>query len=352
MGSGYTSVPTVVVAGGGSDPDKVLPTFTAVLGTGGNAQKVVSLITVTPGSHLTAAPTLTFTGGAGTGAAATSTIAVVANAVCAAIPTVISRLKAKFLPEGPSSSVATFETWLETLPQDVNFMHPLYQVALQADEDGDLITKPLSPYIIGLYVRRDSEFDGVPGHSVANQSINGLVGISPRVRLDISGASSVGMELIEKHAGIVIRGENGVDGSLTDGGFTFWGTDTLSADTQWMFSNVVRMRDFIEINLTKAVKFYLGRFNITEQTVQAIINTMDGYLSTLRADRDILDFKISFDEDQNSPEELRLGFITIAFQAEEPPPLRKITMKSRRMAEALTDLVTSISDTLGNLQSA
>ena len=275
-----------------------------------------------------------------------------ANAVCAAIPTVLSRLKAKFLPEGPISSDSTWQTWAETLPQDMNIIHPLRQVARIADEDGDLISKPLSPYIIGLYARRDSEFDGVPGHSVANQSVNGLVGVSPRIKLDIGSDTSQGMQLIEKHAGIVVRGENGSDGSLTDGGFTFWGTDTMAADTQWMFSNVVRMRDYIEINLTKAVKFYLGRFNVTEQTVQAIVNTMDSYLSQLRADRDILDFRITFDEDQNSPEELRLGFITIAFQAEEPAPLRKITMKSRRYRDAYTDLVQAISETLGNLQSA
>lgn len=354
MGSGYTSAPTVEVAGGGSDPGKVLPAFTAVLGTGGNAQKVVSLTMTNPGKHLTAAPTITFTGGAGTGAAATTTIDDITNPVCAAIPTVISRLRAKFLPEGPNSSKAAFLTWLETLPQDMNFMHPLYQVAkIQDPEDaGEVITKPLSPYIIGLYVRRDAEFEGNPGHSVANQSINGLIGISPKVKLDITNDSTEGQELIEKHAGIVVRGENGVDGSLSDGGYTFWGTDTLAADTQWMFANVVRERDFIEIALIRAVRFYLGRYNITDQVVQAIVNTMESFLSSLRADRHIIDFRLGFDPDQNSPEELRLGFLTIMFKAEEPAPLRKVTIKSRRYREALVDLAASISATLDNLQSA
>lgn len=352
MGSGYTAAPTVAVTGGGSDSGKVLPTFEAVLGTGGDAGKVVAVNVVTPGKHLTAAPTISFTGGSGTGAAGTVVLETLANAVCAAIPTVLSRLRAVFIPEGPNDSEAAFETWLETLAQDIRILHPLYQQARLLDGDGDPISKPLSPYIAGLYVRRDSEFDGVPGHSVANQSINGLVGITPKVRLDITNDSSQGMSLIEKHAGIVIRGESGADGSLTDGGFTFWGTDTLSADTQWMFANVARMRDFIEIDLIKATRFYLGRFNVTDQTVQAIINTMDSRLSTLRADRDILDFRIDFEEDQNSPEELRLGFVTIAFRAEEPAPLRKVTIKSRRYSDAQTELVSAISETLGNLQSA
>lgn len=353
QGSGYTSAPTVDVSGGGSDPNKVLPTFTAVVGTGSDDGKIVSVTIDTAGEHLTAAPTLAFTGGGGgSGAAATTAIETLANGVCAAIPTVLARLRAVFIPEGPSSSESAYETWLETLSQDIRILHPLYQDARVLDEDGEPVTKPLSPYIAGLYVRRDSEFDGVPGHSIANQSVNGLVGVTPRVKLDITNDSSQGMALIEKHAGIMVRGESGVDGSLSDGGFTFWGTDTLSADTQWMFANVARMRDFMELNLIKAVKFYIGRYNVTDQTVQAILNTMDSYLSQLRADRDILDFRITFDEDQNSPEELRLGFLTIAFQAEEPAPLRKITMKSRRYREALTELANSISETLGNLESA
>jgi len=353
QGSGYSSAPTVTPSGGGSDPDKVLPTFQAVLGTGADAGKVVSVTVLTPGSHLTEAPTLAFgAGGGGTGAAGTAIIETLANGVCAAIPTVLERLRAVFIPEGPSSSESAYETWLETLPQSVRIFHPLYQEARVLDADGDPVNKPLSPYIAGLYVRRDNEFDGVPGHSVANQSVNGLVGVTPKVRLDITNDSSQGMALLEKHAGLMFRGEAGVDGSLSDGGFTFWGTDTLSADTQWLFANVARMRDFMEINLIKAERFYLGRFNITDQTVQAVLNTMDSYLSQLRADRHILDFRITFDEDQNTPEELRNGFITIAFAAEEPAPLRKITMKSRRYRPALVELVNSISETLGNLQSA
>ena len=275
-----------------------------------------------------------------------------ANPVCAAIPTVLARLRAVFIPEGPTSSESAYETWLETLPQDIRILHPLRQKARALDADGYIVDKPLSPYIAGLYVRRDNEFDGVPGHSVANQSVNGLLGVTPKIKLDITNDSSEGMALLEKHAGIMVRGESGVDGSLADGGFTFWGTDTLSADTQWLFANVARMRDYMEIDLIKAERFYLGRFNITDQAVQAVLNTMDARLSQLRADKHIIDFRISFEEDQNTPEELRNGFITIGFQAEEPAPLRKITMKSRRYRPALVELVSSIAETLANLQSA
>lgn len=300
-----------------------------------------------PGAY-TVAPTFSFATSTGlTGASASVTSATLGNQICASIPTILARLKAKFLPEGPTDSHANWLTWKELLPEDMNIIHPLAQDAMVLSGES-IVTKPLSPYIIALYARRDSEFDGIPGHSVANQNINGLVGISPKIDLDITSDSSLGMTYIEENAGIVIRGETGVDGSLTDGGFIFWGTDTLAADTQWLFANVVRLRDYIEINQIKALRTYLGRFNLTIQTVQAVVNTMESELSKMRANGDLLDYRIDFVEDLNTPEDLRLGFLTIAFRAEEPPPLRKITVRSRRYRDALTELVQNISIQLGS----
>ena len=81
--------------------------------------------------------------------------------------------------------------------------------------------------------------------------------------------------------------------------------------------------------------------------MQAIINTLDTQCRSLRPEH-ILDYRLSFDPDANSPEELRLGNIDLTFKAEEPPVLRKITIRSRRMREALDGLVRSISIQLGN----
>lgn len=72
QGSGYASPPAVVFAGGGSNIGKVMPTATAVLGTGGDAGKVVSISVDTQGAFLDTAPTISFTGGGGSAAAATA----------------------------------------------------------------------------------------------------------------------------------------------------------------------------------------------------------------------------------------------------------------------------------------
>lgn len=338
-GAGYTSAPTVTFTGGGGAG----AAGTALVANGA----VTGVVITNPGSGYTGAPTISFAGGEGTGAAGRVEITQQANAVCAIMPTICDRLKAHFLPEGPTNSRQAAIDWLETLPRSPAIFHPLRQDAKVLGENGAIVTKPLSPYVIARYVRRDAEFDGRPFHSIANQPLNGLVGVSPIIRMSITDENSEGQSDLEHSFGIVFRGDVGVDGALTEGGFVFWGTDTLSDQSEWLFANVVRGRDYIELMQTRALRVYLGKYNLTLQTVQAIINTLETQLVNFKADQDIIDYRIEFEPDANTPEELRLGNLDITFKAEEPPVLRKITIRSRRHREALTALVQSISISLG-----
>jgi phage tail sheath protein FI len=352
QGSDMTEAPAVSFTGGGNDPNKVLPTAHAVMGTGADVGKVASLVIDSAGANLAAPLTVEFTGGGDDVnkvlPTATATVDQIANGVCAIMPTICERLKAMFLPEGPTSTRQAAIDWLETIPRSARILHPLRQDAKVLDADGNVATKPLSPYIVALYARRDAEFGGRPGHSIANQTVYGIVGVTPTIPFSITDPAVVGQDDLAISLGIVFRGDTGVDGALTDGGFTFWGTDTLSEQSEWLFANVCRMRDYIELMQVRSVRTYLGRFNLTSQTVQAIINTLDTQLRSFKADGDILDYRIEFDPDANQPSELRLGNIDLTFKAEEPPVLRKITIRSRRYAEALDGLVRSISVQLGN----
>ncbi len=336
-GFGYTEPPEITVAGAGTG---------AVL-TASLTGRVRSISITKPGVGYTSAPTVAFSGGAGTGAAGTASIDQYGNGVMATIPTILDRLRAVMQPEGPTASRTAWLNWLETLPQSQRILHPLVQDAKVIDANGDTVTRPLSPYVIGRYVRRDNEFEGRPFHSVANQPLNGLVGVTPVIPFSLIDASSVGQDYIERSAGIVVRGESGVEGALTAGGYQFWGTDTLSANSSYLFAHVVRGRDYTELTQVKFVKSFLGRFNINSQTVQAIVNSMEGHLSGLRADGDILDYRVFFEPNRNTPGELRLGYLDITFQAEEPPVLRKITVRSRRYIEALEALSQQLAIQIG-----
>jgi len=72
-GSGYTSVPTVAIEAP-STPDATQATATAVLGTGTNADKVVSITLDVAGTGYTSIPNVTITGGGGTNATATANV--------------------------------------------------------------------------------------------------------------------------------------------------------------------------------------------------------------------------------------------------------------------------------------
>ena len=89
----------------------------------------------------------------------------------------------------------------------------------------------------------------------------------------------------------------------------------------------------------RTLRFYLGRFNLTGQTIQAVLNTMGFAMRDLKADGDILGYEVKFTRDQNSAEELRQGRFTINFAAEEAPVLRYLGIQSARYRPALDALL-------------
>lgn len=338
-GSAYASG-TIAFAGGGGSGATAHPVFTGGV--------LTSIVIDDPGNGYTSAPTATFTGVTGTGAVIGAVaIGVLANAVVTAIPAVLGRLNAVFLPEGPATTYAAWLAYRETIQSD-RVLHPLSQDAKVTDADGAIVTRPLSPFIIGIYVRRDADNSGRPFRSIANQPIYGIVGISRPIPFSYTDGALEGQTILANNGGIVVKGEAGVESSVGTGGFVFWGTDTCSEDPLWLFAHVVRGRDYIELGQLRTLRYYLGRFNITVATVNAILNTMSSELQLLKNYGDILDFRRGLDPDVNSPELLRQGFIHVFFRAEEAPVLRKITISSRRYREALTRLLEGIAVSLGS----
>jgi hypothetical protein len=101
----------------------------------------------------------------------------------------------------------------------------------------------------------------------------------------------------------------------------------------------VRGRDFIHLMFLRTLRGFLGRRNIDYGTVQDVLDTMRFALRDLKADGDIIDYKVGFTSDQNSPEQLRLGKFTVDFAAEEPPVLRHLGIRSARYRAALDVLL-------------
>lgn len=258
-----------------------------------------------------------------------------ANPVCAALPTVLDKLLAHAVVEGPGTSLAAYTAWRETMSHK-----RLIPQETWCKVDG--VKQPMSPRIIGIAIRRDHEYGGRPFHSWANQPVQGIDGPDRKVSYSLTDGATEGQTILSQNGGIVVRGEMGVENAIASSGFIYIGTDTCSEDSLWQFYNVTRGRDYIHLMLLRTLRFYLGRYNIDAAVVDMIYRTMDFGLRDLEADRDILGYKISFQRDQNSPEELRLGKLTIDFAAEEPPVLRWLNIRSARYRPALDALLDEI----------
>ncbi len=327
-GSGYTSAPTVAITGGGGTGATATATITGDAITG---------FTVTdPGSGYETPPTITLTGGGGTGGAGTAVVADLANPVCAALPAVCDKLLAHAVVDGPGTTEQDAINWRETLNH--SRLIPV-DPAVKVLDGGLTVVQPMSPAIVGVGVRRDHEKQGRPFHSWANQPVQGILGPSRPINFSLTDGATEGQRLLSNNIGVLLRGELGVETAIAQGGFVFVGTDNAGEDDLWRFYNVTRGRDYIHLMLLRTLRFYLGRFNITGQTIQAVLNTMETGLRNLKADGDVLGYEIKFTRDQNSPEELRQGRFTVNFAAEEAPVLRYLGVQSSRYRPALDALL-------------
>lgn len=381
-GTDYTA-PTVVATGGGSHPQKVLPTLSATVdqdgiitainvvtagayitedliititedGHGGDLAAATAVLTSTtlqkleitaPGTGYATNPTVAFSGGGGTGAAGQATIGPAANALLVEMTAVATSLLAHIIADAPHSSDLANTNWREAHSSD-----RIIPVAMEVKVGQAAETRPGSPYAAGLIVRTDFEHGGVPSHTAANRAIQGIVAPERYMDFSITDGATEGQDYLSRNMGIIVRGEVGVESAIARAGFIYIGTDTLSEDVLWTFYNVNRMRDYIHLIFLQTLRFYLGRYNITYQTIDAIRQTMVNALEGLKAFQHILGYKVDFRGEHNSADELRLGHVKIQFAAEEPPVLRKLTIRSLRYRPALDDLVANIVQQLETAQ--
>jgi phage tail sheath protein FI len=213
-----------------------------------------------------------------------------------------------------------------------------------------IVIRPLAPRMAGIMVARDHA-TGAPFHSAANQPVQGIISPNREIGFNLTDSANEAQELLAANIGVLIRGEVGDDFAIASGGFVLISTDNAGEDELWRMYNVMRGRDYIHLGMLRALRWYLGRYNIIGHTVKAILNTMKFFLRDLHADQHILGYEVNFRTEGNSPEQIRLGKLTVGFKAEEPPVLKHITIESARYREAIDAMVADLATQL-NLASA
>ncbi len=284
----------------------------------------------------------------GTLATYTATIVAGANPVVAGATSICNQLLGMMIVESAGSSMQNDLDWRETMQS-----HRLIPISggcrVMDPVTSYIVIRPLAPRMAGIMVRRDHE-TGAPFHSAANQAVQGIISPNREIGFNLTDSANEAQELLGANVGVLIRGEVGDDFAIASGGFVLISTDNAGEDPIWQMYNVMRGRDFIHLGMLRALRFFLGRYNIIGHTVQAILNTMQFFLRDLHADQHILGYQVNFRTEGNSPEQIRLGHLTVGFQAEEPPVLKHITIESSRYREAIDAMVGDLATQL-NLSS-
>jgi hypothetical protein len=345
---GYTSqrpngVSAVTVTAGGTGYTAATVTAAETNGAGFVGECVITggaitaIRVISPGNY-SVAPILTIDGD-GYDATATAALDDLANPIAATLPAVLASYLGVAVIDGPATSEADAIDARETLQSDrLIFVDPDVKVL----EDGSVARRPSSPRIIGIAVRRDFEYEGRPFRSWANQPIYGIVGPGRSIEFSLTDGSVEGQALLGHEVGVIVRGESGDDFAIADGGFVFIGTDNLGEEAIWQQYHKVRGRDFIELTALRTLRSYLGRFNLTTHTIQAVVNTVANMLNMAQAKGDILGYQCRFDPDENNPDDLRTGKIYIDARFEEAPVFRRAVILSRPHRPALEATIATL----------
>ncbi len=213
-------------------------------------------------------------------------------------------------------------------------------VAAKVYSGASLVNRPMGPRIIGLFQRVDS-LEGGPFDPIANRSVYGLAGLSRPIPFSLLDGSTEGQQMLESEVSIAVAGESGVDGAVADGGFVFIGTDNTTTGELGKQIHQVRGADYLTNKMMEITRQFLGR-RITADIVEAWLNSIKFMLRDHNANDDILGFDLQFRADKNSPEQIRLGHLTVNLGIEPVPAFKLARHEVRRYRPAVEGLVAEI----------
>ncbi|MBI1620165.1 phage tail sheath family protein [Aquamicrobium zhengzhouense] len=284
-------------------------------------------------SHVNATPRLVWAG-----RTAWRPDANTANPVVAALPAALEKLLAVAAVDVDDSSAEEAIDARETM--NSQRLIPI-GIAGRVFEGTDLVTRPMGPRIAGLFIRTDNDHGGKPFNPIANRPIQGLAGLSRKLPFSLLDGSTEGQQMLEANVSIVAEGEVGVDGSIADGGFVFIGTDNTETGELWRQIHQVRGADYLTVKMMQITRQFLGR-KITADLTEAWLNSLKFMLRDHKAADDILGYDVGFRRDRNSPEQIRLGHLTVNLGIEPAPAFKLANHEIRRYRPAVEGLVQEI----------
>lgn len=323
-GTGYTSAPTVSFTGG----DGTGAAATATVDNG-----AVTAITMTSfGSGYTSPPTVDFSGGGGgSGASATATVGDVLNPVTQALIAVASArgMRARAYVDGPGTTDEDAVAYRNTINSDRCLV--IDPPVLQYDPETDApVSKPASTVFAGVRARVANETN--ISESVSNKPIRSAIGAARVVRYGDQSDY-----LNERDVATIIKHR---------GGFRTWGSRLATDKSIWKFDSVRATADFINETIEETFFEFVDR-RFSEANLKFLLEAGRAIMAVLEANGDILpdSWAVSIDRARSTNTEMASGRVWLKVRFEPPAIMESIAVNTERNIaayEVLLDRVAGI----------
>jgi len=241
------------------------------------------------------------------------------NPVVSALIPIAEKLRAIIVADGPNTNDEEAIKWRKSVGSSrVYVIDPWVKVFIEGKEG----TLPASPFVAGLIAKVDSE-QGF-WHSPSNKEINGIVGTSRPIDFTLGNINCRANHLNENEVTTIIH----------QNGYRLWGNRTCSDDSKWAFLSVRRTADLINDSLLRAHLWAVDR-NITKTYIDDVIEGVNSYLASLKAQGAIISGKCYATPELNTPANIASGKVSFDFEFTPPYPAEQITFRSHLVSGAI-----------------
>jgi phage tail sheath protein FI len=319
-----------ITAQGNGGTNGVFPLgFTGGTGSGAEGTFTVAAgkltdITITKGGRYSVAPTPTFDASVGlVGAVATVTLGLTSNAVVSELVGIAERLRAVIIADGPNT---TNEDALQFARDFGSRRVYVVDPAVKVSRGGNVVVEPSSSAVAGLIAKIDN--DKGFWWSPSNQNINGIVGIARPIDFTLGDANSAANLLNEGDVATIIY----------EDGYRLWGNRTLSSDPKFSFLNIVRINDIVADSILAAHLWAVDR-GITKTYFDDVSESVNAFLRSLKAMGAISGGICFPDQDLNSAASIQEGKVWFNVDLTGVYPAEHVIFRMRLTGDYLEDLV-------------
>jgi len=248
-----------------------------------------------------------------------------ANPVVAELVGIAERLRAVIIADGPDTNDADAIAYRDDWGSDrVYVVDPHVQVF--DTETDTIIVEPASARVAGIIAKVDN--DKGFWWSPSNNIINGIVGTSRPVDFTLGDANARANLLNESEVATIIRQD----------GYRLWGNRTTTADPKWAFLSVRRTADIINDSLLRAHLWAVDR-NITKTYIEDVLEGVNAFLASLKAQGAILGGRAFADPELNTPLNIADGKVFFDFEFTPPYPAEHITFRSHLVNDFIEEIL-------------